>query len=308
MTMAWVGGAMVVGSLAGGYMQGQAAENAADTQAAASRYASQQQREMFDIQNRQFAPYRGMGYTGLNLLSQFLPGQTPRYDAEGNVIGTQQGSGFLTENFTPADIAKYGDPAYDFVRSQGLGAVTQRFGPAGGGSNRDIARTKFASDYAKLAYQQAFENKQSQQTNLYNRLAGIINIGTGAQTQVGNLASGTATNIGQLGMAGAAAQAAGTVGAANAYSGAINNITNAGMMYGMGKMGYLGTGGSDRRLKRDIEKIGKLDSGLNLYKFRYLDEDKYCFGVMSDEVREVFPDAVSDRGDGYDQVDYSKLV
>lgn len=235
--MSFVAAALITGgaALVGGYMQGQAAENAADTQAAASRYAAQQQREMFDIQNRQFAPYRGMGYQGLNLLSQFLPGQTPRYDAEGNVIGTQQGSGFLTEQFTPADIAKYGDPAYDFVRQQGLGAITQKFGVSGGGSNRDIARTKFASDYAKMAYQQAFENKQAMQTNLYNRLAGIVNIGTGAQTQVGNLASGTAANIGQLGMAGAAAQAAGTVGAANAYSGALQGVGNAAMLYGMFK-------------------------------------------------------------------------
>jgi hypothetical protein len=248
-----------------------------------------------------------MGYQGLNLLGQFLPGQTSTYDAQGNVIGSQQGSGFLTEQFTPADIAKYGDPAYDFVRSQGLGAISQKFGTTGGGSNRDIARTKFASDYAKMAYQQAFENKQAAQTNLYNRLAGIVNIGSGAQTQVANLAQGTASNIGQLGMAGAAAQAAGTVGAANAYGNALQGVGSAAMMPGLFKAGYFGTP-SDRRLKRDIEKVGKLDSGLNLYKYKYIDGDECFVGVMSDEVREMFPDAVSVRDDGYDQVNYSKLV
>ena len=65
---------------------------------------------------------------------------------------------------------------------------------------------------------------------------------------------------------------------------------------------------SDRRSKTDIEKIGKLDSGLNLYKFKYIGSDIQQIGVMSDEVREIFPDAVVVGEDGFDRVDYSKLV
>ena len=65
---------------------------------------------------------------------------------------------------------------------------------------------------------------------------------------------------------------------------------------------------SDRRAKTDIEKIGKLDSGLNLYKFKYIGSDIQQVGVMSDEVREIFPDAVVVGEDGFDRVNYSKLV
>lgn len=89
------------------------------------------------------------------------------------------------------------------------------------------------------------------------------------------------------------------------------------LMSGLFSLGGAAAGGalgnpalftSDRRMKTDIEKIGKLDSGLNLYKFKYIGNDEQQVGVMSDEVREVFPDAVIVGEDGFDRVDYSKLV
>ena len=234
--MSFVAAALIGGgaALVGGYMQSRAAGKAADTQAAAARDAAAQQRAMFDIQNAQFAPYRGMGYQGLNLLGQFLPGQTQTYDAQGNVTGTQQGTGYLTQQFTPEQFYQY-DPSYKFMREQGLGALTQKMAPAGGGSNIDLARIKFATDYANTAYAGAFDRFQAQQTNLFNRLTGIANIGSGAQTQVANLAQNAATVQGQLGVGAAGAQAGGQIGAANAWSGALQGVGNAATMYGMGK-------------------------------------------------------------------------
>lgn len=72
--------------------------------------------------------------------------------------------------------------------------------------------------------------------------------------------------------------------------------------------GAIGKKFSDRRLKRDIEKIGALNSGLNLYKYKYIWDDIPQIGVMADEVRQVSPKAVSVASNGYDMVDYSKLV
>ncbi len=64
--------------------------------------------------------------------------------------------------------------------------------------------------------------------------------------------------------------------------------------------------GSDRRLKKNINKIGKSPSGLNIYSFEYKNS-KYgeglFQGVMSDEIPQ---EAVGTR-DGYDTVDYSML-
>ena len=64
---------------------------------------------------------------------------------------------------------------------------------------------------------------------------------------------------------------------------------------------------SDKRLKKNIEKIGESPSGLNIYSFEYIDNingEGVYQGVMSDEIPTK---AVVVHEDGYDRVDYSKL-
>ena len=66
--------------------------------------------------------------------------------------------------------------------------------------------------------------------------------------------------------------------------------------------------GSDRRLKTNINLIGKSPSNINIYSFEYRDKDKFGYGtyqgVMSDE---VIKEAVTLGVDGYDRVNYSLL-
>jgi hypothetical protein len=68
---------------------------------------------------------------------------------------------------------------------------------------------------------------------------------------------------------------------------------------------------SDRRLKQNIERIGKLDNGLTLYRFQYVPESNLGsanhIGVMSDEVKEIMPSAVSTHDSGYEMVDYAQV-
>lgn len=67
---------------------------------------------------------------------------------------------------------------------------------------------------------------------------------------------------------------------------------------------------SDRRLKQDIERLeGQSFAGLPLYHFRYKhDPDVLQVGVMSDDVRKLYPEAVSVSPEGYDVVDYGLLI
>lgn len=65
---------------------------------------------------------------------------------------------------------------------------------------------------------------------------------------------------------------------------------------------------SDRRLKRDIERVGAMPSGLPLYRFRFEGDERVRVGAMSDEVRARFPDAVTRSLSGYDMVDYRKVA
>ena len=70
---------------------------------------------------------------------------------------------------------------------------------------------------------------------------------------------------------------------------------------------YFGAGGSDRRLKKNINLIGESPSGLNIYSFEYIDS-KYgeglWQGVMSDEIPQ---EAVIQMDNGYDAVNYNML-
>lgn len=65
---------------------------------------------------------------------------------------------------------------------------------------------------------------------------------------------------------------------------------------------------SDRRLKTDIKRVGTLDSDLAVYRYRYKGDERYQIGVMADEVREKFPDAVHVGPGGFDMVDYRKVA
>ena len=71
--------------------------------------------------------------------------------------------------------------------------------------------------------------------------------------------------------------------------------------------------GSDRRVKRNIVRVGDHPLGIGLYLFDYDPErserwghDRQ-FGVMADEVEAVMPAVVSVGADGYKQVDYAML-
>jgi hypothetical protein len=71
---------------------------------------------------------------------------------------------------------------------------------------------------------------------------------------------------------------------------------------------------SDVSLKTNIEPVGKLSNGINLYTWDWNEEGKRVagdaptYGVIAQEVQEVAPEAVT-RGDhGYLMVNYSRLI
>jgi hypothetical protein len=65
---------------------------------------------------------------------------------------------------------------------------------------------------------------------------------------------------------------------------------------------------SDRRLKRDIKRVGTADNGLPVYTFKYKGDDteQTHVGYMADEVEKKHPDAVGVAGNGYKFVDYDR--
>lgn len=68
---------------------------------------------------------------------------------------------------------------------------------------------------------------------------------------------------------------------------------------------------SDRRMKQDIERIGELEDGLGVYRYRYRDgfglPEGEQVGVMADEVGLLRPWALGPVVNGYSTVNYARL-
>jgi|GWRWMinimDraft_9_1066018.scaffolds.fasta_scaffold04787_2 hypothetical protein len=213
--MTWVAAA-VGGSAVLNYISGQnqadAAKKAAQLQADAANRGIDIQNEQFKLINEQQRPQRELGYKGISQISGMIP--------------------YLTKQFGAQDLQAGLAPNYDFMLSQGQGINAAKANQAGGmiGGNALQGLNQFTQDYAGNAYQNAFTNFQNQQTNIYNRLAGIAGIGQTAQNAVNTASGNLANNVSSLGVGGAAATGAGLVGAANAYGGAASNIGNNAML------------------------------------------------------------------------------
>jgi len=121
--------------------------------------------------------------------------------------------------------------------------------------------------------------------NLYNQGVGTISSGLQMQnTALGNVLSNQTSRY-----------SAGLQAEGEMYGAAL----------GAGATAYK----SDRRLKENIKPVGVDErTGLTLYEFTYIggSGDTYV-GVMADEVKALFPEAVFTMPDGFDAVNYEKL-
>jgi hypothetical protein len=76
-------------------------------------------------------------------------------------------------------------------------------------------------------------------------------------------------------------------------------------LFGLGAAGIGAYGASDRRLKRNIVKIGMHPVGVPLYEYDI--DGRHEQGVMADELEAVRPDAVFVGSDGYQRVRYDLI-
>lgn len=165
---------------------------------------------------------------------------------------------------------------------------------------------------ANLNAQLAQFNAQNQQrSNAMNEafatrnqgLNEVIGLATGAQVQSPSFVNTNMPSIPTTDYAGIVNQGyQNELGAYNSQMSQYNSIL--GGLFGLGAAGIKA---SDRRLKRDVRRVGTYRNGLPKYAFRYHWSDRQYFGVMSDDVRKVRPDAVV-RIDGYDAVNYRKAL
>ncbi len=201
--MAWVAtaivGSAVIGAGASIYGAGKAAD--AQTSAANSSIAAQQ------------AQYQ-------QTRSDLLP-----YQQQGQAASDQlKAANYYTDPIKMDQATLEKTPGYQFNLTQGLKS-TQNSAAARGLGNSGAAlkgAAAFATGLADNTYQNQFNNANTNNTNAYNRLKGLIDTGESAAAQTGtfgaNAANQTSSALGYQGNAQAAA--------ANATGGAISNAAN----------------------------------------------------------------------------------
>jgi hypothetical protein len=209
--MAWGYVAVGAGTLIGGALASNASKKAADTQAGAAQYAADLQHQQWQTSNDQQQPWIQSGGNAINQMGQMTsPG------------------GSMTHVFNNQDLNSNLAPNYQFGLEQGMGQ-TQNYANATGGlvsGNAMQGLNKFSQDYAGNAYQNAFNNYQASQTNIFNRLASVAGVGQTATSNNQVAGVNSANNMGNFSTSAAAAQAAGTVGQANAINSGISNLSS----------------------------------------------------------------------------------
>jgi phage terminase Nu1 subunit (DNA packaging protein) len=102
---------------------------------------------------------------------------------------------------------------------------------------------------------------------------------------------------------------AGNIAASNfAQQAAMRNAEMAAMGDIAGMAAY-GIASSDRRLKKNVKRIGRLESGLNVYAFNYIWGGPRKIGVMAQEALKIIPKAVivTNTINRWLMVDYSQI-
>ena len=204
--MSWVGVAIAGGTIIGGYLSSQGQQNAANTQANAAQAQQGNLLAAGQQASQQFTPYAGAGTTALSNLAS--------------------NNAYFNKQFTNADLNANLAPNYAFMLNQGQGATIENANVGGGGSNVNLANQQFTQNYAQNAYQNAFANFQAQRGNINTMNMNQAQLGLAGATGSANAQLGTATNVAQLGIGAANAQAASQIAQGNIYGGAANTLGN----------------------------------------------------------------------------------
>jgi len=225
MVAAAVAGAAVVGGVASSAMSSSASKSAANTQSDAAKYSADLQNDQWQQTQQNLKPYMDLGASYINPLKTALS----------NPMLTQQ---FTAPNTADAMSA----PGYQFTQQQGLKAVQNSAAARGLGVSGAAMKgaASYATGLADSTYNdvfnralQTFNTNYSSAANNVNRLTNIVGSGQNAAATNGSLGAQAVGNIGNTLTSGANAQAAGTIGSANALASGLNGIGNSALTYGL---------------------------------------------------------------------------
>lgn len=202
--MPWATAAAVAGvGLASGYMQSQAAGDAADTQAASADRATQLQADQFRQTREDQAPYRALAS------EVALPGIR----------------NFLTTNNSQISNDQVrNDPGYQFGINERQRLMRNSLAAGSGlyrGSTAN-ALGRDAQDYASTRFNDVYNRMETARNNQFNRYATAAGIGQVANNQVSAAGQNYATQAGSNMIGAGNAQGAASIAQGNVWGNALN--------------------------------------------------------------------------------------
>ena len=189
-------------------------------------------------------------------------------------------------------------PGYQFSLGQANNATNAAAAANGtlGSGNQALALQQNAQGLASQNYNNYVSQLQPYLSASQSAAGGIA----GVQTGLGNQ---TNANFGNLANLNYGAQT--SIGNANASADLANQSMDMNLLGGGLKLAT--SIFSDERLKDDIERVGALYDGTNVYRYRYKGDDTPRIGVLAQEIEQTNPDAVSEHG-GFKAVEYGRAT
>jgi hypothetical protein len=218
------------GIAAAAVIGGVASYAGASEQAGASENATNAQESMFNQQVGNEKPFMQAGTSDVNELN-YLMGVGPK---SGSGLSGTYGS--LNQPFTTANWKSL-SPMYNFDLQQGAqGTLNQSASTQGALSGAALSGLQaYNQGTANNSFGQAFNQYQTQNQNVYSRLAGVANLGEAAASNQATGGSNYAQGIGQSLTNTGTAIGGGIAGAGN-------SVANAGLLGALYQGGGLGGG------------------------------------------------------------------
>jgi hypothetical protein len=252
--MTWGMTAVAGATLVTGYMGSQAAKSAARTQADAAGRAQDQLLAAGQEAKVGYEPYTEAGKTALSDIT----GQMP----------------YFQQQFTNRDLNATLAPGYEFRLGQGQRANMMASNLTGGAvsGNAQRALQDYTQNFASGEYGTAFNQFQTQRTNIYNQLSDIAKMGLTAQQGSANAIIGTGTNIASITSGLGNAQAASQIAQGNILGNAAQGVGNAAAYYAMNQQNpnyqNMGISGNQSTGYTYNNPVGPTESGGNLSTYR----------------------------------------
>jgi len=274
--VSWVAVGVGGASLLGGIFGASASEQAAQQQAQAAEQAQQISEQEFQTITGQESPFIQSGYGSLGQLNYLLGNGTPGTAAQPGVgmlggngsskafqgtapVASSSQAGSFGSLLSPFNVSNWQQlsPDYNFVKQQGqqgvLNSDAAGQGSLSGAALKDL--TNYNSGLANTSFNNAFNQYQTQQGNIFSRLSGIAQLGQAAATNTGQQGTALAGQAGQAAQNVGTALAGGTVGSANAITGALSSAAPW-LAYGGG-----GNGSAGATPTTNQNWVGSVDGG-----------------------------------------------